>query len=289
MDLMGVFRSFFGIPRNRSERRERMPDEFYNEEEEREDYTRGERDPFETFVNPLEMERFFSQQMDDMLKNFGFGQGFFGGFPAMPDHPAIEQFPAIRQEEDEEESGGRDFMLKRDGSRKGYIDPDGPIKRDKDIGEVSPRELDELYEDQPKSSDRQTFSAFGSFFPNPWFSQPNEKGGMEHSFNFGRSVTQRTVRLPDGRIEEHKTVKDSDGRETTTVTKRFGDQSHTVTTIKHPDGTEEHRENRNGVSDNDMFANLPSSDSLRARNPGLNDKEKYHSLFSKFFGGREDS
>merc|ERR1712222_274175 len=39
--------------------------------------SRDEADLYKVFTNPLEMNRFFEEQMDEMLRNFG--QGFFGG------------------------------------------------------------------------------------------------------------------------------------------------------------------------------------------------------------------
>lgn len=40
--------------------------------------TRGDnRDTFDVFANPLDMERFFNQQMEAILKNFGINDGFF--------------------------------------------------------------------------------------------------------------------------------------------------------------------------------------------------------------------
>merc|ERR1719445_2096979 len=38
---------------------------------------RDDADLYKVFINPLEMNRFFEEQMDEMLRNFG--QGFFGG------------------------------------------------------------------------------------------------------------------------------------------------------------------------------------------------------------------
>ena len=48
--------------------------------------------------------------------------------------------------------------------------------------------------------------------------------------------------MPDGSIEEQKTVKENDGRETRTVIKKNGNECLTITTIRHPDGREERQE-----------------------------------------------
>merc|ERR1712004_792512 len=60
---------------------------------------RDEADLYKVFTNPLEMNRFFEEQMDEMLRNFG--QGFFGGDlqPALP-------------HADDEKGSKRDLMLK---------------------------------------------------------------------------------------------------------------------------------------------------------------------------------
>ena len=43
-------------------------------------------------------------------------------------------------------------------------------------------------------------------------------------------------------MEEKQVTKDNEGRETTKVIKRSGEDCYTVTTIKHPDGREEREE-----------------------------------------------
>ena len=47
---------------------------------------------FEVFTNPLEMHRFFDQQMEQILKSFGLGQGF-GGFGQGPPAVPFERHP----------------------------------------------------------------------------------------------------------------------------------------------------------------------------------------------------
>ena len=56
----------------------------------------------------------------------------------------------------------------------------------------------------------------------------------------------------DGSIEEKQVTKDNEGRETTTVIKKFGEDCYTVTTIKHPDGREERQESNSCPQLNDF-------------------------------------
>ena len=56
----------------------------------------------------------------------------------------------------------------------------------------------------------------------------------------------------DGSIEEKQVTKDNEGRETTTVIKKSGEDCYTVTTIKHPDGREERQESNSCPQLNDF-------------------------------------
>ena len=56
----------------------------------------------------------------------------------------------------------------------------------------------------------------------------------------------------DGSIEEKQVTKDNEGRETTTVIKKSGEDCYTVTTIKYPDGREERQESNSCPQLNDF-------------------------------------
>jgi len=68
------------------------------------------------------------------------------------------------------------------------------------------------------------------------------------------STSSSWTRGPDGRVEEKRTVHKSDGSKETTVTRSSGGQSHTVTSVKQKDGTEERREALHNMDDNDLKA-----------------------------------
>merc|ERR1712013_281054 len=68
---------------------------------------RDEADLYKVFTNPLEMNRFFEEQMDEMLRNFG--QGFFGGdLRSGPPGPFGGRLqPALPHADDENGSGSK--------------------------------------------------------------------------------------------------------------------------------------------------------------------------------------
>ena len=172
---------------------------------------------FGVFSSPLEMESFFNQQLDEMLKQFGFGQfgspGFFG---SVNPTPGPEQGVPFVQEQDEGE-GSRDFMLKKEWDHNRDHD-----HRDKEINEPTQEDWNRL-------------------FPG----RQQQQRGMHHhprqdpfSFFSGSSFSSSTVTNPDGTIEQRKTIRNSDGSETAIVSKKHGDECHTVTTTTNPDGTQ---------------------------------------------------
>merc|ERR1719228_1362991 len=73
---------------------------------------RGSRGPFSVFTDPLEIHRFFEQQMDEMLRNFGHDLGGFGGFGREGGQRSIILEP---RKEEEGRHSARDFMLKDEG------------------------------------------------------------------------------------------------------------------------------------------------------------------------------
>ena len=134
---------------------------------------------FHVFTNPLEMERFFNHQMDEMLKSFGlFGPGSNGNERgSLPGFPSIDipgQFhPNSENQDGNAEKGSRDFMLKEDSEdmqeklkRPGYIEPDSHSfgfwnngrgkaskREDSDMdgeGSINTAELNELFKRSPE-------------------------------------------------------------------------------------------------------------------------------------------
>uniref|UniRef100_A0A663EIN3 HCLS1 associated protein X-1 n=1 Tax=Aquila chrysaetos chrysaetos TaxID=223781 RepID=A0A663EIN3_AQUCH len=97
--------------------------------------------------------------------------------------------------------------------------------------------------------------------------RPNEP--KSHSYFQSISVTK--VTLPDGVVEEHRTVQDSQGRRETTVTRRRGDQAF-ITTTKEDGQSKDYREEVVNMDDRELaqFAGTwPQQDELHA--PNLSD------------------
>lgn len=130
-------------------------------------------------------------------------------------------------------------------------------------------------------------------------SSPQHPGQMSlfPGFSFyGNSVKIQTIVGKDGMIEEKRTVRDSSGREETTVTRKIGDSSHVVTTITDGQGQEEKHEVFNSLDKDkiidfdkhwaDTREGTGSSKSLNQvpmpRNGVLSDDTR--GIFRKFFG-----
>merc|ERR1712012_383345 len=79
------------------------------------------------------MESFFSEQFDEILKQFGFGQFSGPGFYGSQVHPGMMPSHPLEDESTDESGGARDFMLKKDD------------QQDLEIDQVTPDDLDKLY------------------------------------------------------------------------------------------------------------------------------------------------
>jgi len=149
-----LFKLFLGLPHGRQRPGgDQMEGEQSSEDPQR-DPQRAPRSPglrnsedeaelFKVFTDPLEMTRFFEEQMDDMLRNFG--QGFFGGSmrsgPLGPFGGPFGSFgspnpplPAPGLGVDDEESK-RDFMLRDEGQPTRPRFEKGTSKLDEDISD----------------------------------------------------------------------------------------------------------------------------------------------------------
>jgi len=238
-----LFRLFLGLP---SHRHPRHHDEDAGDKEHddprdqvmpRDD--RGDRN-FTVLTDPLEIHRFFEQQMDDMLRSFGQGFGGLGRGGG-----------AIRMEPEEEEGAvgsARDFMLKDEGQPR--------VDTDLDSNQVDMGELETLMrrkdtrrgeEDDVGRGRRNLFGGLmgdGGLFGGAQSGGVSIFGGLggdnggNNTFmgSFGTSVVEKTVTLPGGGVETSRTVRNSDGTEVITVTRQVGDQAHQQTTITDREG-----------------------------------------------------
>ncbi|XP_009998088.1 PREDICTED: HCLS1-associated protein X-1 [Chaetura pelagica] len=100
------------------------------------------------------------------------------------------------------------------------------------------------------------------------------------SRSYFQSVSVTKVTLPDGAVEERRTVRDSQGRRETTVTRRRGDQAF-ITTTKEDGQGKDYREEVVNMDDRELaqFAGAwPQQDELHT--PPLSDPS---SLLGSFF------
>jgi len=216
-DFHKMFRGFFGLNRppsdhsgpRQGDREENLLREDRGPEQNREFFN------FSVLSDPLEMHRFFEQQMEQMFKDFGGRLDHRGMLENEErDWPVFEGYRPF--------SGGpsdRDMMLKHDDSahRRGEdSDFDGQRFSADDLtdllkarqGEVE-RPVSKL---QPEPRDDNPESIFGGFF-NP--------GGQ--SFSYSRST--RTIRRPDGSIHTEERCRNPDGSETVKITINGEEQS----------------------------------------------------------------
>lgn len=265
------------------------------------------------YANPLEMEKFFDSQLDQILKGFGFGRGLdgFGAFGGMqlPQPPTSR--PRTEGEAQSSSAGSREFMLKED-KRFGGLDSRGNHdvgRKDSDMDEeVEERGLNSILAPPPPRQQRDegvvpffggggNDGGFGGLIPRIFPGFPEQFGhpspGRSEPFSsFGSSsssVTRRVMQLADGSVEERSSARDSDGTERVTVTRRLGDRSHTETTVRRPDGTEERTES--GAEDFERAWSERGTTTARDNGP-LPDIEVWkrerqsteESLFDQFFG-----
>jgi len=291
-DFSQLFKGLFGFPRFPPNQDWRPASDFNNEpdddqedHEDHDDYdSRDQRDfpsrdgfdfHFSVVTDPLEIHRFFEQQMDDMMRSFT--QGFGGvGIPGLDgilgledhsDHPDhFHSKPHRHHHHDNDEiMDSRSLMLKDDEPKasSGPILPPkhstGPkIDTDLDDQDVSSVDLSKLF----SNKDEIKPNIIKPSGQNPWFG--NDKGsghsgegrqssghsgeGRQSFFKsfgssqshqtIGSSQSHQTIRRLDGSVETKSTTRDTNGNVTTTVRKQIGDEEHIQITKKEADGTE---------------------------------------------------
>ena len=303
-DFRSIFRQMFGFP-NHGGRHDREDiyqerEEFHNEERERSQEQDGfnfNSRGFSVYTDPLEMNRFFDQQLDEMLKifghsfGFGFGQGEgnqFGGF-GPGHHPRI---PLEPESEPDCPSNARDFMWKDDGEHP-------RVDTEVDSDSVDMRELDQLMKFRNDSDTRQDQrprpNNFWELFATPNFEMRELPSRERNSvYSFGSSMSQRSVTGPNGSLETTRTVRSSDGSEVVTVTKQLGDKSYEVVTRTGRDGsvsteerlvnmTEQELENfKEELKDNKQLSTPRAGDDMMRQTPPTHD-QLLPSLWKKFF------
>ncbi|XP_066274441.1 HCLS1-associated protein X-1-like isoform X2 [Branchiostoma lanceolatum] len=332
MSLHDLFRGLFGFPGGRGGRQ--SPPDYFDESEDwdDDDDDRDEED-HDSFGHDFGAFGFrggpgFEELtgddfgMSDMMKHFDemfhtfdelFRQLGTVEFPPLPPphRPGIEPPPSGPGHE----RSLRDRMLKEPGAI-----PEGGSSRSEQPRGEQPRG------EQPTPKRYPQFEAFwknpfGQLPPSPWEnppSSPQDKVDKDldaqisssdldiilprqqpsqppRSRSFFKSITTTTIRGPDGKVEQRRTVRDGSGNEETVVTRNDGDQTHTVVTKRNPSGREETREE---ISDIDQGRSSNPEDrwpdhDLRPptlpgqpRLPDDNTASIFYNLFGPWFGGK---
>ena len=267
-DFRSIFRQMFGF-QNPGGHHHHNREDFYQEDREDVDQRRGPvfhhdsehpRDDdsfnfssrgFNVYTDPFEMNRFFDQQLDEMLKMFGQSFGFRPDpgvwYGVLGDNKMI---PLVEPEDDVGPSHGRDFMLKDDGQQP-------RVDTEVDSGNVDMRELDRLmkYRDNPglpAHQEQKPTNLLDLFSPPSFDRRESPSGGRRNFYSFGSSLSQRSVSGPDGRLETTRTVRNSDGSEVVTVTKQLGDKSYEIVTNRSKDGSVSTEEKLVNIAENEL-------------------------------------
>ncbi|CAH1254947.1 HAX1 [Branchiostoma lanceolatum] len=275
MSLHDLFRGLFGFPGGRGGRQ--PPPDYFDESEDWDDDDDGDGDEEDHdsfghdfgafgFRGGPGFEEFTGDDfgMSDMMKHFDemfhtfdelFRQLGTVEFPPLPPphRPGIEPPPSGPGHE----RSLRDRMLKEPGA----IPEGGSSRSEQPRAEQPTPKRYPQFEDFWKNP-------FGQLPPSPWEnppSSPQDKVDKDldaqisssdldtilprqqpsqppQRRSFFKSITTTTIRGPDGKVEQRRTVRDGSGNEETVVTRNDGDQTHTVVTRKGPSGREETRE-----------------------------------------------
>ena len=222
-----LFRLLLG-PRRGAEGPNEQPDRNHDQWPQNERPPRDEAELYKVFTNPLEMNRFFEEQMDEMLRNFG--QGFFGGdLRSGAQGPWGGHLQPALPQPGEENGSKRDLML-----RDPPVAHDSPVVaqplKDEDLTDNWQHLLGEkrmlgkqgqLFgsEGESRSGCSPSERGLGGWFGNRGFGggafnfgnrgseldqMPGGGGGVKF---FSSSVSESTVRGPDGALETTRTVR----------------------------------------------------------------------------------
>ncbi|XP_064588701.1 HCLS1-associated protein X-1 [Zonotrichia leucophrys gambelii] len=262
MSFYDVFRGFFGFPGRCRPRDPLFGGAAWDEEEdEEEDGGPSMSQPPQDFgfgYSPGSSRGAF----EELFRDMGELLGVLGGFWAEPQQPFEPALPGPG--EGSARRPLRDSMLKQPDSPPASAAPgsSGDLARPwrPFLGlEDAPRAPPALKEDQ--DLDSQVSSAgLGTIL------RPDEP----RSHSYFQSVSVTTVTLPDGAVEERRTVQDSQGRRETTVTRRRGDQAFISTTREHGQ-SKDYREEVLNMDDRELaqFAGTwPQQEEIPAANLG---------------------
>ncbi|XP_066258322.1 uncharacterized protein [Euwallacea similis] len=219
---------------------------------------------FNVFSDPLEIHRYFEQQMDQFFKSFAMPN--FWDFAKALENPDLnldESFNNNQQEPYRPDS--REQFLKKEYTKKfnrPFYDPPGE-KIDKDVdGKLTAKDIDDFFNKSNNFNGTPDHSQSSSIYRQPTKLFPG-------SF-FYQSVEVKT--RPDGSVETRRT--DSEGNDETTITKKLGDKEYTIIKKRDRDGKVETHENIINVTEAErsLFDNTTSAEIF-----------SLHSWFNRYF------
>ncbi|XP_074665384.1 HCLS1-associated protein X-1 [Strix aluco] len=266
MSFYDAFRGFFGFPGRRRPRDPLFGGTAWDEEEEEEDddgpsLAQPPQDFGFGFI-PSGSRGAFEELFRDMGELLGVFGGAWDGAPQRIEPP---------QPGPGEGSAGRplrDSMLKHPDSPAPSASPGGPEGTGDPAWPWRPFPgLEDAHPAPPGLKEDQDLDSQVSSAGLGTILRPDEP----KSRSYFQSVSVTKVTLPDGAVEERRTVQDSQGHRETTVTRRRGDQAF-ITTTKEDGQSKDYREEVVNMDDRELaqFAGTwPRQDELRA--PNLSD------------------
>uniref|UniRef100_A0A8C4UEE7 HCLS1 associated protein X-1 n=1 Tax=Falco tinnunculus TaxID=100819 RepID=A0A8C4UEE7_FALTI len=274
MSFYDVFRGFFGFPGRHRPRDPLFGGTAWDEEEEEDDDGPAPPQPPHDFAFGFGFSPDGTRgAFEELFRDMGELLGVFGGGWARPPPPLEPPLPGPG-----EGSAGRplrDSMLKQPdapsavpGGPEGARDPPRPWRPFLGLDDAPPA--------SPGPKEDQDLDSHVSSAGLGTILRPDEP----KSRSYFQSVSVTKVTLPDGAVEERRTVQDSQGRRETTVTRRRGDQAF-ITTTKEDGQSKDYREEVVNMDDRELaqFAgSWPQQDELCA--PKLSDPS---SVLGNFF------
>ncbi|XP_074989571.1 HCLS1-associated protein X-1 isoform X2 [Calonectris borealis] len=275
MSFFDAFRGFFGFPGRCRPRDPLFGGTAWDEEEEEDDGPSLAQPP-QDFTFGFGFSPGGSRgAFEELFRDVGELLGVFGGAWAGPPQPFEPPLPGPG-----EGSAGRplrDSMLKHPDGPDPGTSPGGPEGASDPARPWRPfLGLEDAHPAPPGRKEDQDLDFQVSSAGLGTILRPDEP----KSRSYFQSVSVTKVTLPDGAVEERRTVQDSQGRRETTVTRRRGDQAF-ITTTKEDGQSKDYREEVVNMDDRELaqFAGTwPQQDELRA--PNLSDPS---SVLGTFF------
>ncbi|KAM6395213.1 HCLS1-associated protein X-1 [Rhynochetos jubatus] len=275
MSFYDAFRGFFGFPGRQRPRDPLFGGSAWDEEEEEEEGPSPAQPP-QDFAFGFGLSPGGSRgAFEELFRDVGELLGALGGAWAGPPRPFEPPLPG--PSEGSARPPLRDSMLKQPDSPAPSASPAGPEHASEPARPWRPfLGLEDARPAPPGLKEDQDLDSQVSSAGLGTILRPD----VPEAGSYFQSVSVTKVTLPDGAVEERRTVQDSQGRRETTVTRRRGDQAF-ITSTKEDGQSKDYREEVVNMDDRELaqFAGTwPQQDELRA--PNLSDPS---SVLGSFF------